>query len=115
MVEEQVDEILLLSQRQPVLAADKAEAVAEFEKERLQAGDQPVFQLPLLHLPADAEEFEIVGTLEHFFGLLGQILRQGEGKVVRLLLRHRPLIRAGLDLVEEDIARHQPNRAVARR
>ena len=90
---------------QPVLAADEAEAVAEFEEERLQAGDQPVFEFALLHLPADAEEFEVVGALEHLVGLLGQILRQGEREVVGLLLRHRPFVGAGLDLVEQDIAR----------
>ena len=33
------------------------------------------------------------------------MLRQGEGEVVRLLLRHRPFIRTGLDLVEQDIPR----------
>ena len=33
VIEKQVDEILLLAQRQPVLTADKAEAVAEFEEE----------------------------------------------------------------------------------
>ena len=48
VVEKQVDEILLLTQRQAVLAAHEAETVAEFEEERLQAGDQPVFEFPLL-------------------------------------------------------------------
>lgn len=48
MVEKQVNEVLLLAQGDAVLAADKAEAVAELEQERLQAGDQPVFELASL-------------------------------------------------------------------
>ena len=90
--------------RQPVLAADEAEAVAEFEQERLQTGDQPVFEFAFLDRPADAEELEVVGTLEHLVRLLGQMLRQGEGEVVGLLLRHRPFVGPGLDLVEQDVA-----------
>ena len=56
-------------------------------------------------LSPETPKFQIVGTLHHFFGLLGEILRQGEGEVVGLLLRHRPFIRTGLDLVEQDVAR----------
>ena len=48
VVEEQVDEILLLPEREPVLAADETEAVAEFEQEGLQAGDEPVFEFAFL-------------------------------------------------------------------
>ena len=87
------------------MAADEAEAVAEFEDEALQALDQPVFQLALLHRPADAEELQVVAALEHLVRLLGEMLRQGEREVVRLLFLDSALIGAGFDLVEQDIAR----------
>lgn len=63
MIEKQIDEIFLLSERQPVLTADETEAVAKFEQERLQVGDQAVFQFAFLDRAADAEEFQVVGTL----------------------------------------------------
>ena len=105
VVEEQINEILLLPQREPVLAADEAEAVAEFEDEGLQPGDEPVFEFALLHGAADAEEFEVVGAFEHLVRLLGKMLRQGEGEIVGFLLRDGAFVSAGLDLVEQDIAR----------
>jgi len=87
VVEEEVDEILLFPEGDPMLAADEAEAVAEFEQEGLQARDEAVFEFAFPHGAAQAEEFQIVGTLEHLVGLLGEVLRQGEIEVVRLLFR----------------------------
>ena len=105
MVEEEIDEILLLPEGDPVLAADEAEAVAEFEQEGLQAGDEAVFEFAFPHGAAQAEELQVVGTLEHLVGLLGEVLRQREIEVVRLLFRDRAFVGTGLDLVEQDIAR----------
>ena len=76
-----------LPEGEAVLAADEAEAVAEFEQEGLQAGDEAVFEFAFLHGPAEAEEFEVVGAFEHLVGLFGQMLGQGEREVVRLLFR----------------------------
>jgi len=42
VVEEQVNKILLLPERKPVLPADKAEAVTKFQEEGLQPGGEPV-------------------------------------------------------------------------
>ncbi len=86
MVEEQVDEILLLSEHEPMLSSDKAEAVAEFQKEGLQAADEAVLQLTLPHRTTQAEELEVVGAFEHLLRLLGELLRQREVEVVRLFL-----------------------------
>jgi hypothetical protein len=105
VIEKQINEILLLAEREPVLAADEAETVAEFEEEHLEAGDQPVFEFALLDRAFEAEEFEVVGTFEHLVRLPGQMLRQGEGEVVGFLLRHRPFISPGFDLVQQDVAR----------
>ena len=105
VVEEEVDEILLFPEGDPVLAADEAEAVAEFEQEGLQARDEAGFEFAFPHGAAQAEKFQIVGTLEHLVGLLGEVLRQGEIEVVRLLFRDGALVGAGLDLVEQHIAR----------
>src|SRR5579872_5316322 len=104
MVEKQINVVLLLSQGQPVLTTHKAEAVAEFEKERLQAGDQAVFEFAFLNGAAEVEEFQVVRALHHFVGLLGEMLRQDEGEVVSLLHCYRTFIRSSLNLVEEDIA-----------
>ena len=49
---------------------DEAEAVAEFEQEGLQAGDQAVLQLPLLHLATDAEELQFHDRIPPTVGLL---------------------------------------------
>ena len=51
------------AQGKPILAADEAKAVAEFEKELLQALNNPILQLAVLHRPADAEEFKIIAGL----------------------------------------------------
>ena len=83
-----------------MLAAHKAETVAEFEQERLQTGNEAVFKFTLLDRAADAEELQAVGAFHHLVGLLGQILRQGEGEVVRLFLNDGAFIRPGLDLVQ---------------
>lgn len=85
-LQEEIDEILLLPEGDPVLAADEAEAVAEFEQEGLQAGDEAVFQFTFRH------------------GLLGEVFWQGEIEVVRLLIRDGAFVGSGLDLVEQDIA-----------
>ena len=105
MIKQQVNEMLLFSEREPVLAADKAEAIAEFEEEVPQPFGQPIFEFAFLDGPADAKEFKVVGAFEHLFCLLGQMLREGEREVVRFLFQHRAFIRAGLDLVEQDIPR----------
>jgi hypothetical protein len=48
-------------------------------------------------------EFQVVRTLHGLVRLLGQISRQGQRKVVGLLLRHRTFIGAGLDLVQQHV------------
>lgn len=84
MVEEQIDEVVLLPQQQPMLAADEAEAVAQLQDEILELVDQVILQLALPDGLADAEEFEVVGALQRFLSLLRQVLRQGEREVVGL-------------------------------
>jgi hypothetical protein len=64
-----------------------------------------ILKLALPDGPAEAEEFEVVRTLEHFIGLLGEMLGKGEWEVVRLLVNDGALVGAGLDLVEKDVAR----------
>jgi len=86
VIEKEVDEILLLPQRQPVLAADEAEAVAEFEDEVTQPFDEPFFQCAFLNRPADAEEFQVVRAFEHLIGLFDQVFGQGEIEIVGLFL-----------------------------
>jgi hypothetical protein len=60
------------------LAPDEAEAVAQFEQEGLQPGDEAILQLAFLHGLFKAEELEVVGALEHLIRLLGEVLRQGD-------------------------------------
>jgi hypothetical protein len=102
-IEKEVDEILLLAEGDAVLAADEAETVAQFKDEIPQPFDKPVFQFALPDFTADTEKFEVVGALKRFFCLLGKVFPQRSGEIVRLFLRHRPLIRPCFDLVEEDL------------
>ena len=74
VIEQQINEILLLGEPEPVLAADEAKALAEFEDEVPQSFDEPVFENAFLHGPADAKELKIVGAFEHLVRLLGQML-----------------------------------------
>jgi hypothetical protein len=54
---------------------------------------------------AYSEEFQAVGVLDHLIGLLGEVLRKDEAEVVGFLVGDRALVGAGLDLVEQDVAR----------
>jgi len=60
VIEEEVDEILLFPKGDAVLATDEAKAVAEFEQEGLQAGNEPVFEFAFFHCLAESEEIEAV-------------------------------------------------------
>lgn len=51
-----------------------------------------------------AEKLQVVPALEHLVRLLRKVLRQGHFEVVGLLLFHRPLIRARLDLGQQHAA-----------
>ena len=88
----------------PVLAADEAEAVAEFEDEVAQLFDQAVFKFAFLDLAVDAQEFEAVAALERLLGLFGQVVGQHLREVVTLALCERALIGLGLDLIEQDVS-----------
>lgn len=85
--------------------------MAQFQNERLEAGNQPVLKLPFLHRPCDAEKSQIVAALQHLVRLLREMLRQRESEVVRLLLPRRPFIRLRFDLVQQ----HAPAPAALRR
>src|SRR5713226_3057526 len=87
-----------------MLASDKTESVAQFKDEIPQPLDQPVLQLPLLHLSPDTQKFQVVRALECLLRLLREIFRQDSREIVRLALRQRPLISPSLDLIEQDIA-----------
>src|SRR6266446_5880281 len=76
VVKEQVNEILLPAQREPVLPPDERKAVTEFEDEVTQPFDKPVLEFALLHRLADAEELKVVRAFEHLVRLLGEVLRQ---------------------------------------
>lgn len=99
MIEEQIDKVFLRAQHQPVLPAHETKAVAQLQDEVLQSFHEPVLQFALLHGAPESEEFQVVAALHRLLGLLGKMLRQRELEIVRLLLRPRPLICAGLDLV----------------
>ncbi|OQB96671.1 MAG: hypothetical protein BWX86_00635 [Verrucomicrobia bacterium ADurb.Bin122] len=101
MVKEQIDEILLLAEDEPVLAADEAKTVAQFQDEALHLRDKAILQVALLYLAVDAEEFEAVTGLECFLGLLREGCRQRRGEVVGFAFRERALVGAGFDLVEQ--------------
>ena len=70
----------------------------------MEARDQAVFQFALPHGAADSEELEVVGTLEHFFGLLGEVLGKGESEVVGFFIGDCAFVGSGLDLVEQNIS-----------
>jgi hypothetical protein len=55
-------------------------------------------------LSPETPEFRVAGTLHHFFGLLGKMLRQGKGKIVGFLFHNGAFVSPGLDLIQEDIA-----------
>ena len=44
----------------------------------------------------DSQKLQIVGALQHLFGLLGELLRQGEREIVGLARFERALVGAGL-------------------
>ncbi len=52
----------------------------------------------------DPEKFEIVPALHHLIRLFRKMLRQGEFEIVCLLFLLRPLVCAGLDLVQQNVA-----------
>jgi len=105
VVEQEVDGVFLLPCRDPVLATDEAEPVAQLQQELLKPGNQAGLELTLPDGPADPEEFQAVGALDHLVGLLGKVLRKREAEVVGFLVGDRALVGAGLDLVEQDVAR----------
>jgi len=105
VIEEEIDEILFFAKGDAVLAPDEAKAVAEFEQEALQTGDEPVFEFAFFHRLAEAEEIEAVGVLEHLIRLLGEVFRQGEVEVVCLFVGDGAFVGPGFDLVEQDVAR----------
>ena len=105
VVKEEVDEILLFPKRDAMLATDETKAVAEFEKEGLQARDEPVFEFPFLDRLAEAEKIQTVGAFEHLIRLLREVFRQSEIEVVRFLFRDGTFVGTGLDLIEQDITR----------
>lgn len=87
-----------------MLPADEAEFVAELQDEFPHPVDEAVLELTLLHRAPDAEELQIVGTLERFIRLLHQMLRQRNWKVVHLAVLKRSLVRLRLDLIEQHVA-----------
>jgi len=103
VVKQQIDEVLLIPKDEPVLPADEAEAIAQFEDEALEFVDKPVLQLPLTNRLADSEKFEVVAALDRLVGLLGEVIGQRQREIVGFLLGPRPLISLGLNLVEEDV------------
>ena len=104
VVKEEVDEVFLFAGGDPVLASDKAESVAEFHEEGLEARDQAVFQLALLHSAANSQKLQVVGTLEHFLGLFGEVCGEGEGEVVGFFVSDGALVGTRFDLVDQNIA-----------
>ena len=104
MIKQEVDEVFFLAGGDPILASDEAESIAQFHEKGLEARDQAVFQFALLHCAADSEELEVVGTLEHFLGLLGEVCGESETEVVRFFIGDCAFVGTGLDLVEQNIS-----------
>src|SRR5690606_13543863 len=102
VIEKQVYEIFLGTQRQSVLAADKAETIAELENKLLQSAYEPVFKFPFLNGAGNTQELQAVTAFHHFAGLFGNVFRQREGEIVRFLFLYGTFVGLGLDLVEED-------------
>ena len=92
VVKKEVDEVFFLASGDPILASDEAESIAQFHEKGLEARDQAVFQFALPHGAADPEELEVVGTLEHFLSLLGEVCGEGETEVVRFRKNLSPRI-----------------------
>ena len=64
----------------------------------------PPLAVQLPHGAAQAEELQVVTALHHFVRLFGEMLREGEGEVMRLLFLDGALVGAGFDLVEQNAA-----------
>jgi len=63
-----------------------------------------ILEVAFPHGTANAKELQIVSALHHPAGLLGQVFRQGEGKIVGLLVFDRACVGAGFDLVKQHAA-----------
>ena len=68
MIEEQVDEIILPTDFNTVLAADECEALAELEYQRAQMFDQATLQVPFQHTRSQCKEVEGVRIFDELLG-----------------------------------------------
>ncbi len=64
MIEEQVEVEIIVADIEAVLPADEGEALAEFEQEFLEVGEQAGFQFALMEGLFEREEVEDVGVFE---------------------------------------------------
>lgn len=102
VVEEDVDEEVLLADREVVLAAEEGEADAELEHDVLEVAQEAALQVALVGSSIEGEEVEVVGVFEQALGEvgLGGGERAGEvGDGLALAAMER-----GVDLDGQDVA-----------
>gem|GEM_PF-2450433 len=99
MIKDEIKVVVLTSDFQMLLLANKRKAFAEFEQEIFNPAEECLFQLPFGEIGAETEKTEVVGVLNKLLGEIGLWCGKSSRKI-RQRLALAP-VQLGFDLMNQ--------------